>query len=519
MSKLSTKYKTIILTIALAAIFAATASTAVILNHHDANTTTESTPPVTTPPVTEQLHQTDQSEQYRSETGPLQLSKRDTEHPPTSTNEAGPEAPHNLSPNTVQPEPTTDKSSRYPREKDEFNDTPANTGPPELPSEKPSRSAKAKNHKKAGPASTGDKNQVNTKHLSRPQRKKLQASNTDDNEKWQDYLTYRNGQHPYRIHPFPVNNRTTLTLTQQDNLPVHDASVTISVHGQQVFHGRTYADGTLMFFPKERPQDGFDVEIATDPPHIFKSLQLPADMQNLFVLANQPRRPEKQPLDVLFLIDSTGSMADEIHRIKATLLSIAESISTLPSQPDLRFAMVAYRDRGDDYVTRTFDFEPDPEKFLSTIQHLQAQAGGDYPESLNEALHAAVNDVHWRETNTVRIIFLIADAPPHLDYQQDHSYAKEMVTAREKGIKVHAVATSGLDQQGEYIFRQIAQNTRGRFVFLLYPTGKQGRLTTPHQVGENYQPEHLDNLIVRLVTRELAYLNPQDTPARTRTNE
>ena len=508
MSTLSTKYKTIIvLSIAILAIFAATASAAVILHHQDTNRTTENTLPATNPPATKQLHQTNQSEQYRREPPSPQPSGRDREHPPTSTNQAGPEAPHDSSPNTGQsepaaekpsrspkgaeafndspantgpPEPPTREPSRYPRMKEAFNDAPANTGPPEPPAREPSRSPKAEEEPET--ASTRDKDQINTKHRSRPQRRELQASNTDDNETWQEYL------------------------------PVHDVPVTISVDGQQVFHGRTYADGTIMFFPKERPEDGFDVEIATTPPHLFESMELPADMQNIFVLGNQPGRPEKQPLDVLFLIDSTGSMADEIHRIKATLLSIAESISTLPSQPDLRFAMVAYRDRGDDYVTRTFDFESDPEKFLKTIQHLQAQAGGDYPESLNEALHVAVNDVKWRETNTVRLMFLIADAPPHLDYQQDHSYAKDMVTAREKGIKVHAVATSGLDPQGEYIFRQIAQNTRGRFVFLLYPTGKQGQLTTPHQVGDNYQPEHLDNLIVRLVTQELAYLNPQDIP-------
>ena len=518
MSTLSTKYKTIIvLSIAILAIFAATASAAVILHHQDANRTTENTLPATNPPVTKQLHQTDQSEQYRSEPASPQPSGRDREHPPTPTNQAGLEAPHDSFPNMGPPKFPTEKPIRSPRGEKAFNDTPANTGPPEPPEREPSRSPKAEEELET--ASTKDKDQTNTKHRSQPQRRELQASNTDDNEKWQEYLTYRNGHHPYRTHPFPVNNRTTLTLAQQDNLPVHDAPVTISVDGQQIFHGRTYADGTLMFFPKERPEDGFDVEVATTPPHLFKSLELPEDMQNIFVLGNQPGRPEKQPLDVLFLIDSTGSMADEIHRIKATLLSIAESISTLPSQPDLRFAMVAYRDRGDDYVTRTFAFESDPEEFLRTIQHLQAQADGDYPESLNEALHAAVNDVKWRETNTVRLMFLIADAPPHLDYQQDHSYAKDMVTAREKGIKVHAVATSGLDPQGEYIFRQIAQNTRGRFVFLLYPTGKQGQLTTPHQVGNNYQPEHLDNLIVRLVTQELAYLNPQDTPARTPSNE
>ena len=511
MYNLSTKYRVIItIAAALAVIFVLTASATIFLHNQDTTNTKEST--------------------VKKES----TVNKEPDAPLESTNQTSPEVKKDLPVNTGEPKPEAWKSSTLPKTKtrtETASTRPYETNPegPAKPTDqtRPEVSKDLAANKAPSEPATGEsfnlskadrkpevpssrtEDSTHTKRKHPPQRRELQASNTDDNEKWQEYLIYRNGPHPYRIHPFPVNTRTTLTLIQQDNLPVHDAPVTISVAGQQVFHGRTYADGTLMFFPEERPQDGFDVEIATTPTHLFKSLELPADMQNMFVLGNQPSRPEKQPLDVLFLIDSTGSMADEIHRIKATLLSIAESISNLPSQPDLRFAMVAYRDRGDDYVTRKFDFEPDPKKFLRTIRHLQAQAGGDYPESLNEALHVAVNDVQWREINTVRIIFLIADAPPHLDYQQDYSYAENMATAREKGIKIHAVATSGLDQQGEYIFRQIAQNTRGRFVFLLYPTGEHGKLTTPHQVGDNYQPEQLDNLIVRLVTRELAYLHPQ----------
>ena len=98
---------------------------------------------------------------------------------------------------------------------------------------------------------------------------------------------------------------------------------------------------------------------------------------------------------------------------------------------------------------------------------MRADGGNDYPESLNQALHEAVNDASWRE-NAIRLTFLIADAPPHLDYPQDEDYAADMVRAREKGIKIFSVASSGLDDQGEYIFRQIAQQTMGNFLFILY---------------------------------------------------
>ena len=106
----------------------------------------------------------------------------------------------------------------------------------------------------------------------------------------------------------------------------------------------------------------------------------------------------------------------------------------------------------------------------------------------------------WRP-GAIRLVFLIADAPPHLDYPQDEDYAVEMVRAREKGIKVFSVASSGLDEQGEYIFRQIAQQTMGRFIFIL-EEGPQGNLETPHSV-EQYSVNQLDSLIVRLIREEL----------------
>ena len=216
-------------------------------------------------------------------------------------------------------------------------------------------------------------------------------------------------------------------------------------------------------------------------------------------------------LDVLFLIDSTGSMADEIDKLQESIQEIAARIDRLPNQPQVRFAMTIYRDRGDLFVSRTFDFTPDVREFSKALAEVEAEGGGDYPESLNEALHRAIHTAEWRGEDTVQLIFLVADAPPHLDYAQDYDYAVEMEKAAERGIKVFPIASSGLDDQGEYIFRQIALFTQGRFVFLTYagPTngGSPGYETTHHV--EDYSVENLDDLLVRMVEEELAYQNPQ----------
>jgi hypothetical protein len=107
----------------------------------------------------------------------------------------------------------------------------------------------------------------------------------------------------------------------------------------------------------------------------------------------------------------------------------------------------------------------------------------------------------------------VADAPPHLDYEQDYDYAAEMDNAARHGIKIYPIASSGLDDQGEYIFRQLAQYTMGRFIFLTYegPTngGAPGDVTTHHVEEDDYSVENLDALLVQLVEEELAYQNPQ----------
>ena len=211
------------------------------------------------------------------------------------------------------------------------------------------------------------------------------------------------------------------------------------------------------------------------------------------------------------MIDATGSMADEIAKIQDTIFDVAARIDALPGQPNVRYGMVTYRDRGDSFVTRPYEFTPDVRDFHANLSTVQADGGGDTPESLNEALHDALHRVEWRGDDTVQLIFLVADAPPHLDYPQDYDYAVEMAVAANRGIKIFPIASSGLDDQGEYIYRQIAQFTQGRFIFLTYegPTngGAPGEVTTHHV--EDYSVNNLDDLLVKLVEEGLAYQTPQ----------
>ncbi|MCP5307197.1 MAG: VWA domain-containing protein [Chromatiaceae bacterium] len=229
-------------------------------------------------------------------------------------------------------------------------------------------------------------------------------------------------------------------------------------------------------------------------------------------MLNTAAAPQRARLDLVFLIDATGSMGDEIGKLKTTLRAIAGEVAQLPSRPDTCFGLVAYRDRGDAFLVRRHDFTNDLGSFQSVLDALQANGGGDYPEAMNEALHETVHRMSWRGTGATRMVVLLADAPPHLDYGGPQ-YDDDMMAALGKGIKVFSVGASGLDKQGEYVQRQIAQYTGGRFVFLTYrdanrPASGPGRETV-HDVS-NYSVQTLDRLIVRLVSEELGKLPKAD---------
>ena len=331
----------------------------------------------------------------------------------------------------------------------------------------------------------------------------LSAGEVDDNRRWDEYLKYRGEYGGPPIHDVDISERYTITVLDAHDRPVPNAAVSVLADQTPVFEGRTYASGQTLFFPRAFPEtDGAGTfSLLVEKDGVIQALDTGRgqDAEWVVKLDLDASYDDRVALDVLFLLDSTGSMADEIDQIKSTLLSISERIHGLPSRPDLRFGMVAYRDRGDEFVTRVYDFDRDIQRFSQAIQGIHADGGDDYPESVNEALHVAVHKPEWRLDDAIRLVFLLGDAPPHLDYAQDYDYATEMMEANRLGIKVFPIASSGLDEQGEYVFRQVAQHTMGRFIFIVYGGG------TSHSVGQ-YTVEQLDDLVVELVEEELGFL-------------
>ena len=121
----------------------------------------------------------------------------------------------------------------------------------------------------------------------------------------------------------------------------------------------------------------------------------------------------KPVVEVAFVLDTTGSMGPLIEGAKRKIWSIATAIVDANPGAEVRMGLVAYRDIGDDYVTKTFNLTTDIQDLYANLLEFKARGGGDWPESVNEALHVGVTKLNWTQGSEIcRIIFLVGDAPP-----------------------------------------------------------------------------------------------------------
>lgn len=144
-------------------------------------------------------------------------------------------------------------------------------------------------------------------------------------------------------------------------------------------------------------------------------------------------------VDVVFVLDTTGSMSGLIQTAKEKIWSIASTMASAQPTPEIRVGLVAFRDRGDQYVTQVVDLSADLDSVYATLMEFQADGGGDTPESVNQALHDAVHRMSWSDAQQAyRVIFLVGDAPPHMDYNEVQ-YPAIVAAARDKRIVINTV--------------------------------------------------------------------------------
>lgn len=186
-------------------------------------------------------------------------------------------------------------------------------------------------------------------------------------------------------------------------------------------------------------------------------------------------------IEVVFVLDTTGSMGGLIEGAKQKIWSIANEITKTKVPPHIKFGLVGYRDRGDAYVTKTFDLTEDLDTIYSHLEEFQADGGGDTPESVNQALHEAVTKTKWSVGEDVlRLVFLVGDAPPKMNYQDDVKYQTTAELALQKDIIINTILC-GESRETQKIWKEIAMQAKGDFAAIPQNGGVQA-IATPMDV-------------------------------------
>jgi VWA domain-containing protein len=194
----------------------------------------------------------------------------------------------------------------------------------------------------------------------------------------------------------------------------------------------------------------------------------------------QPGAQDQGPrpkVEVVFVVDTTGSMSGLIQGAKDKIWSIARHISEGQPHPDLRIGLVAYRDKGDAYVTKKFALSGDLDGVFENLQSFRADGGGDTPEHVNKGLNDAVYGMDWSK-DSMKMIFLVGDAPPHTDYNDGLDFEKIVADAHKREIRVHAIRC-GEDQTTAVVWRRIAQIGNGSYASIAQGGGVVA-IATPH---------------------------------------
>jgi hypothetical protein len=169
-------------------------------------------------------------------------------------------------------------------------------------------------------------------------------------------------------------------------------------------------------------------------------------------------------IEVAFALDATGSMGPYIDDARAKIRAIAADLSTGSPKPDVRFALVAYRDKGDAFVTKVHGFTKDVEVMHRALEQTTADGGGDEPESVLEGVRDAVTRLDWTKPSddgVIRLLYVVGDAPPQ-HYPDSPTEKWIAAEANRRRISIHGIVCGRDSGETFPEFESMARHTEGR---------------------------------------------------------
>jgi Mg-chelatase subunit ChlD len=212
-------------------------------------------------------------------------------------------------------------------------------------------------------------------------------------------------------------------------------------------------------------------------PIVFSASAMLGLCQPLFA-KTAPTSQSKPRIEVCFVLDTTGSMGGLIEGAKQKIWSIANEMISAQPTPELRLGLIGYRDRGDEYVVKSFSLTDDIDAIYGHLREFQAGGGGDAPESVNEALAEAIHKMPWSSDKKVlKIVFLVGDAPPHMDYPNSPKYPDLCREAAKKDLIINTIQCGEMAET-KPIWQEIAKLAEGSYVGISQ-SGNVAVISTP----------------------------------------
>ncbi|SFD08817.1 vWA domain-containing protein [Ruminococcus albus] len=321
----------------------------------------------------------------------------------------------------------------------------------------------------------------------------LTAGEWNDNNNWGFFTNLaKNGTINFPVFGFDPTHRIAVTVTK-DGEPAREQLVELlDSDGNLIWMAKSDKNGMAYVFYKNgmkpaKVRCGESVQEVTGDSN---DGQGDAGTNEVTLEAMDSKKLDDT--QVMFILDTTGSMGDEIAYLQMDFASIAEDVD----DGHTTFSVNFYRDEGDDYVTKCNRFTNNVKVIQDDLNRESATGGGDFPEAVAEILEETITDNdEWSESAN-KIAFLIFDAPPH-DGKEDKLEAA-VQTAAAKGIHLVPVVSSGADRDTELFGRAIAAETNSNYIFLTDDSGVGGSHLEP--IIGDYDVELLHDIIVRNIT-------------------
>ncbi len=295
----------------------------------------------------------------------------------------------------------------------------------------------------------------------------------------------------------------TIEVTDDGGTPMPFAKVEITCSDGNKLALTTQANGRAIFFPElDRLSPDMTIRVTQVGDGVVKprpyKLSSQAGSDALSMVVQKGTAQAVRKMDLVLVVDTTGSMGDELRFLQVELDAILDRLKKRHANVDIQLGFVFYRDVGDEYVTRSFPLSTNFQTRQTNLSQQSANGGGDYPEAMDEALIRAAG-LEWRN-DAVRSVLLVADAPPHNELMGKSWAAAENLRA--KGVHITPIAASGVADEAEYIMRAMAAATQSRYVFLTDDSG----VGNPHAKPaiDCYLVTRLDNAVQRVLDGQLS---------------